>query len=134
MKQTWPTARPLHRRSGNVPKPFTKPLTVDDRLTVAEFSDLFGFPASAVLAAIERNRQAVNRPFYSIPDLAKRWTCSRATVYNVLHEAEFKLLDLRRAGRDKGKWSVPAAVVEHIEQSRMRVLPEAEATAMVRAA
>lgn len=111
-----------------MPKPFTdKPLNVDDRFTIAEFSDLFGFPASAVLAAIERNRSAVKKPFYSIPDLAKRWGCSRGTVYNVLNQSELKLLDLRRAGRDKGKWVVPAAVVEHIERSRMKVLSEAKA-------
>ena len=95
-----------------------------DNLTVSEFADLFGFPASAVVAAIERNRAAIKKPFYTIPDLARRWNCSRATVYHILRESEFKLFDMTRKGKRKGHWNVPAAVVEGIEQSRMRALPE----------
>jgi len=99
------------------------PSKVTDSLSVSEFADLFGFPASAVVAAIEHHRAALKKPFYSIPELARRWNCSRATVYNVLRESEFKLLDLSRKGKNKGHWNVPAAVVEHIERSRMRALP-----------
>jgi predicted DNA-binding protein YlxM (UPF0122 family) len=94
-----------------------------DHLSVSEWADLFGFSVSALIAAIERNRQAIRKPFYSIPDLAKRWNCSRATVYNILRESEFKLFNLSRKGKKKGKWNVPASVVEHIEQARMQALP-----------
>ena len=43
-----------------------------DRLTISEFADLFGFPASAVISAIEKNRGAIKKPFYTIPELADR--------------------------------------------------------------
>ena len=100
------------------------PVQKTDKLTVAEFADIFGFPVPAMIAAIERKRTAISKPFYTIPDLAIRWNCSRATVYNVLREAESKLLNLTRKGKDKGKWLIPAAVVERIEQARMESLPE----------
>lgn len=98
-----------------------------DSFTVAEFADLFGFPASAVLAAIENNRKAIKKPFYSIPDLAARWDCSRATVYSVFKESEFKVLNLARRNKNKGKKLIPAAIVEQIERSRMRTLTETAA-------
>jgi hypothetical protein len=98
-----------------------------DQITVAELPQIFGFPLTAIIAAIEKHKAGVSKPFYSIPDLATRWNCSRATVYNVLRETEFKLLDLSRQGKDKGKWLIPAAVVERIEQSRMERLPETTA-------
>jgi predicted DNA-binding protein YlxM (UPF0122 family) len=82
-------------------------------------ADALGLPTSALVSAIERNRQAFKKPFYSIPDLAKRWNCSRATVYNILRESEFKLLNLSRKDKKKGKWNVPASVVERLEQKRM---------------
>jgi hypothetical protein len=101
-----------------------RPLTTEDHLSVAEFADLFGFPAEAILSALERNCSAISKPFYSIPDLARRWCCSRASVYAILRESEFKLLDMRQRKKAKGKWNVPRAVVEQIEKSRMRSMPE----------
>lgn len=101
------------------------PLKETDSLKISEFADLFGFPASAVLAAVERQRRSFTQPFYSIPELARRWRCSRATVYAVLHESEFGVLDLARKGKKKGKKSIPAHVVEKIEKMRTHVL-EAE--------
>jgi hypothetical protein len=95
-----------------------------DRFSVSDWADLFGFPVAALIAAIERNRQAIRKPFYSVPDLAKRWNCSRATVYNILRETELKLFNLSREGKKKGKWNVSASVVEHIEQARMQALPD----------
>jgi len=97
-----------------------------DKLSIAELADIFSFPVSALVEAVNRNRQAIKKPFYSLPDLAARWNCSRATVYNILRESESKLFNMSRKGRGKGKWNVPAAVVERIEQSRMEVLPEAQ--------
>lgn len=98
-----------------------------DCVSISELADVFGLPASALVSAVERNRQALKKPFYSIPDLAKRWNCSRATVYNVLRESELKALNVAQKNTKKGKWNVPAAVVERIEQSRMEPMPESVA-------
>jgi hypothetical protein len=103
------------------------PIKATDQFTVAQFADFLEFPLPALVAVVERKRAAIRKPFYTIPDVAKRWCCSRATVYNVLRETEFKLLTLSRKGKDKGKWLVPAAVVERIEESRMERLPEVAA-------
>ena len=93
-----------------------------DRLSIFEFADLFGFTPSALIEAIQRNRLSLKKPYYTIQDLADRWNCSRASVYVILRESEFKLFDMSRGGRNKGKRNVPAAVVEKIEHSRMRAL------------
>jgi hypothetical protein len=98
------------------------PLTPQDSLTITQFAELFGFPASAIIIAIERQRGSLTKSFYSIQDLRDRWRCSRATVYAILTESEFKVLDLARKGKAKGKKLVPAAVVEKIEKSRMQIL------------
>jgi hypothetical protein len=58
------------------------------------------------------------QPYFSIPELAERWRCSRGTVYNVLRGKP--VLDFARAGH-KGKKLVPAEVVRAIEQTRMKV-------------
>lgn len=106
-------------------KPFSPvPLKETDSLKISEFADLFGFPASAVIIALERQRRAMNKAYYSLPDLAKRWGCSRATVYAVLRESEFKILDLARTGKNKGKKLVASHVVEKIEKARMRTLED----------
>jgi len=96
-----------------------------DCLSILEFAELFGFTPAELIAAIERNRAALKRAFYSIQDLANRWRCARGTVYNVLRESEFKVLDLSHPGKDKGKRLIPGSVVERIEQRRMRPLFEA---------
>jgi len=98
-----------------------------DKFSIAELAELFGFPVSALVQAINRNRQAVKKPFYSIPDLARRWNCSRATVYKVLRESELKVLNVAQRTATRGKWNVPSAVVEHIERSRMETIPESVA-------
>lgn len=59
------------------------------------------------------------RPFFSIPDLAERWRCSRASVYNAIRGE--KVLDFATNGR-KGHKVVPLDVVLKIERARMRVL------------
>jgi len=65
------------------------------------------------------NRQ---QAFYSIPELAVRWRCSRGTVYNRLRFAGAKVLDFASAGK-KGKKLVPALTVFQIESRYMKVLP-----------
>lgn len=56
--------------------------------------------------------------YYSIVDLAKRWRCSRGTVYNIIRGE--KVLDFAVPGH-KGKKLVPAEVVRAIEQRKMKV-------------
>jgi hypothetical protein len=97
----------------------TPTVRATDCVSITELADALSLPASALISALERSQRVIKKPFYSIPDLAKRWNCSRATVYNILSESEFKLLNLSRKGKTKGKWNIPAAVVEHIEQARM---------------
>lgn len=70
------------------------------------------------------SRESTNRqqPFYSIPELADRWRCSRGTVYNRLRFAGAKVLDLGSAGK-KGKKLVPALTVFQIESKYLKALP-----------
>ena len=57
--------------------------------------------------------------FFSISELAKRWRCSRASVYNRLRGEV--VLDFARPGR-RGHKVIPRETVMVIEQRRMRVL------------
>jgi hypothetical protein len=57
--------------------------------------------------------------FFSIPDLAKRWCCSRASVYNRIRGE--KILDFAANGR-KGHKLVPLDVVLKIERVHLKVL------------
>jgi len=59
-------------------------------------------------------------PFFSIPDLAERWRCSRASVYNRIRGE--KVIDFAPNPRAKGHKLVPVEVVLRIERSHMRVL------------
>ena len=70
-------------------------------------------------AAIERISPLSVRPFYSIPELAERWRCSRASVYNRIRGE--KVIDFAVNGR-KGHKLVPLAVVLKIERAHLRVL------------
>jgi hypothetical protein len=72
-------------------------------------------------------REKVERPkqeqaYFSIPDLASRWRCSRGTVYNRLRLCGVKVLDFGIAKR-KSKKLVSAAVVLHMEAKYTKVLP-----------
>jgi hypothetical protein len=62
---------------------------------------------------------SMERPYFSIPDLADRWRCSRASVYNRLRGE--KVVDFAATGR-KGHKLVPLEVVLKIERERVRVL------------
>jgi hypothetical protein len=59
------------------------------------------------------------RPFYSIPELAERWRCSRASVYNQLRGE--KVVDFAASGH-KGHKIVPLAIVLKIERAHTREL------------
>jgi hypothetical protein len=59
------------------------------------------------------------RPFYSIPELADRWRCSRASVYNRIRGE--KVVDFAARGK-KGHKLVPLEVVLKLESTHLRVL------------
>jgi hypothetical protein len=72
-------------------------------------------PAEELLEA-----RAISEPtFFSISELAKRWRCSRASVYNRLRGEV--VLDFARPGR-RGHKVIPRETVMVIEQRRLRVL------------
>jgi hypothetical protein len=62
-----------------------------------------------------------SRAFFSIPDLAERWCCSRGTVYNRLRFAGAKVLDFAASGK-KGKKLIPAQTVFQIESRHLKAL------------
>lgn len=64
-------------------------------------------------------KATLSQPFYSIPELAERWRCSRASVYNLLRGE--KVVDFAAAGK-KGHKVVPFDVVLKIERAHLRVL------------
>jgi hypothetical protein len=59
------------------------------------------------------------QPFFSIPDLANRWRCSRASVYNRLRGE--RVVDFAARG-GKGHKLVPLEVVLKIESTHLRVM------------
>jgi hypothetical protein len=69
-------------------------------------------------ATPEVSTDTPSQEFFSIPELAKRWRCSRGTVYNLIRGE--KILDFATPGH-RGKKLVPAAVVAKIENDNMRV-------------
>ncbi len=110
----------LSKTSGTSPSP--------QRFTIAEFADMLGFPVTALHAIISKNRSAVKKPFYNVTQLAERWGISRAQVYNILRESEFKVLNTAsKDSEERQHWRIPASVVEKIEQSRMERVPEVAA-------
>lgn len=64
----------------------------------------------------------VHESFYSIAELARRWRCSRGTVYNRLRAVGAKVLDFSAAPGRKSRKAVPIAVVLEIEKQRMKRL------------
>jgi Helix-turn-helix domain of resolvase len=89
---------------------------------------MLGFPVAALVSIIEKNRSSIKKPFYNISQLAERWDCSRATVYNILRETEFKVVNLASENSShRDCWRIPASVVESIERSRIERLPEVAA-------
>jgi hypothetical protein len=59
------------------------------------------------------------RPFFSITDLAERWRCSRASVYNRIRGE--RVVDFAASGH-KGHKLVPLEIVLKIEQAHLKVL------------
>lgn len=100
----------------------------EKKFTVSEFADMLGFPVTALHAIISQNRSRLRKPFYNIAQLAERWGVSRAQVYIILREADFKAMNIAsKTSEERQSWRIPASVVEKIEQSRMEHLPEVAA-------
>lgn len=57
--------------------------------------------------------------YFSIAELAKRWRCSRGTVYNRLRALGAEILDFSPHGK-KGKKIVRASTVFRIEEKKTR--------------
>ena len=91
-----------------------------DSLSIAEFASLFGFPAEAVVAAVEaqRQRRAGRQPYFSIRQLADRWVCSVPQVYKILQTSAAKIVNVGEGSKRK-KVLVPADVVERLERARV---------------
>jgi hypothetical protein len=69
--------------------------------------------------AIEANSFLEARPLFSIADLAERWRCSRASVYNRIRG--HNVVDFAANGH-KGHKLVPLEVVLKIERTHLRIL------------
>lgn len=59
--------------------------------------------------------------FFSMSELARRWRCSRGTVYNRLRAVGAKVLDFAPRGK-RGKKVVPIRTILEVERSRMNPL------------
>ena len=90
-----------------------------DQLSISEFASLFGFPADAILAAVEaqRRRASERQSFFTISQLSARWQCSRGTVYNLLQSAGVNVLNVGQ-GKKRRKTLVPADAVAKLERIR----------------
>jgi hypothetical protein len=89
------------------------------RYTFSEFAVLTGLPEEVL-------RQKTANPshsqaYFSIPELASRWRCSRGTVYNRLRAVGASVLDFSTAGKRSRK-AVSTEVVLEIETRKMKRL------------
>jgi hypothetical protein len=95
--------------------PMRKALKPTDSLTVQEFADIFGFTIKALIAAIEKQRMSLPKPFYSVQDLAARWCCTQQNIHNILRRYGVEVLDLTMEGKSRGRTIVFRDSVERIE-------------------
>jgi hypothetical protein len=70
---------------------------------------------------IRSHGDSTRTEFFSIPELAIRWRCSRGTVYNRLRDVGAQVVDFAPLGK-RGKKIVPARVVFKIETSKLKRL------------
>lgn len=91
-------------------------------VSVSEVASLFGYSEDDVLQMINRRSQSLGQEFFSIGEIARRWRCSRGTVYNRLRFAKVKVLDFGVNGR-RSKKVVPSAVVLQLEIKNSKALP-----------
>jgi len=72
--------------------------------------------------ALRRNSQVdVGQQYFSFAELAKRWRCSRGTVYNRLRRIGAQVLDFAPLGK-KGKKVIALETILRIEESKTRRL------------
>jgi hypothetical protein len=95
-------------------------VTSTDSLSISEFASLFGFQEEAVRAAVatQRQRQAGARSYFTIPQLADRWNCSRAQVYALLTASAVKTVNIGQ-GKKRAKHLIPAQTVAKLENNLM---------------
>jgi hypothetical protein len=65
------------------------------------------------------NQLAIRQEFFSFSELAVRWRCSRASIYNRLRGE--KVIDFAAKGK-KGRKLVPLETVLKIEKANLRIL------------
>jgi hypothetical protein len=94
-------------------------MSPNDSIKIQDFADLFGFPASAVVAAVEaqRYRLAKSQSHFSIPQLSVRWSVSIPQVYKLLRADSVKIVNVG-GGSTRKKILVLAADVARLEKSR----------------
>ena len=68
---------------------------------------------------METTKGKTEQEYFSISELATRWRCSRATVYNRLRAVAAETLDFAPRGK-KGKKVVSAKAVFQIEKRQTR--------------
>jgi predicted DNA-binding protein YlxM (UPF0122 family) len=90
-------------------------------LSVSEVASLFGCSEDVVLQMIKQHSEPTRQEFFSIGELARRWRCSRGTVYNRLRSVNAKVLDFAAPGK-KCKKAVQAAMVLQIETKKTKIL------------
>src|SRR5271169_2179239 len=99
-------------------------LSPNDSVSIKDVAAVFGFEPSFVAQALDaqKYRPEKTQTYFSIPQLAERWSSSRAHVYDVLREFDVRVLDLTSKGKAKGKKLIPREAVERIEKARMKKL------------
>ncbi len=91
----------------------------ETRLSHPEFAYALGVDPQVICSALESRAISNNKKFLTISELAKRWSCSRGSVYNYLRDAAAWIIDFASKGK-KGKKLVPFEVVERIERQRTK--------------
>ena len=99
----------------------TAELTVDSSLKISEYADLFGFPAEAVLAAVQAQSRKALKQFYTVGELAERWNMSRQGANYVLRDFEAKVVNLG-TGKKRRSLRIPGEVVVRIERQNTQLL------------
>lgn len=80
-----------------------------------------GFAQIARGSEIWHGSPKSHQDFFSIPELAQRWRCSRGSVYNRLRSAGAKVVDFAVAGK-RGSKLIPSGVVLEIETRNLKRL------------
>jgi hypothetical protein len=94
-------------------------MTSEDQLyTLSQVAAATGLPERLLREKLAKPEQ--RQVYFSIPELASRWRCSRGSVYNRLRSVGAKVLDFAANGK-KCKKVVPAAVVAEIECKKTRI-------------